>query len=581
MKKVPGHPRLHVRGTTYYHRAAIPKDIKDTYPKVEEKKSLRTSDFAEAIRRVRVEAAIVDRAFEEHRRKLAQTASRDSRAAQVEELTPEQLDLAEQLYYTHLLEEDEETRLDGFFDPDEETPQLPLPAFDEHSESNDELSGHTRKVYAQGKVDDFFKAEAEEVLSWQGLDVTLAEGSPSWKRLARRLQEATIKAREQIKARNQGEIVPTPASPEPSFAGRGSGTFASEAMAEWIQEKSLGAWRPKTQREHKVWSTHFLDVVGDKDVTSYAKADARKFKAVLRNLPPNWVKNSQIRHLPISEASSRAAELGLKPMTNKNINKLMNFVGSFWRWAEGNYDDVNGDLFKGLQLPVDTDAAEERDPFSSEDLQRILNAPLFTGCRSISRYRQVGSYIPRNRGYYWLPLIGLFSGMRLNEILQLECRDVAEFDDVLCFDNNLSAPDKSLKNKASKRKVPVHSELIKLGFLSFVDQQRGLGCRRIFEDLKVGNDEYYSSPFSKWFGRFLSSAGAKSEKTSYHSFRHNFRDACRAADVPDSVANALIGHTERGMAARYGKGYTPSDLKRWMEKISYPDLDLTHLLPKA
>lgn len=571
---MPGHPRLHLRGTTYYHRAAIPKDIKDTYPKVEEKKSLGTSDFAEAKRRVRVAAAEADQAFDEHRRMLAG-------ADRVAELTPEQLDLAEQLYYTHLLEEDEETRLEGFFDPDEETPQLPLPAFDEHSESNDELSGHTRKLYAQGKVDDFFKAEAEEVLSWQGLDVTLAEGSPSWKRLARRLQEATIKAREQIKARNQGEIVPTPAAPEPSVATRASGTLASEAMAEWIREKSMGSWRPKTTREHTVWSGHFLDVVGDKDVTAYTKADARKFKTVLIKLPSNWVKKPQIRHLPIEQASVRAAELGLEPMSTKNINKLMNFVGAFWRWAEGNYDNVDGSIFRGLLIKSHVSARDERDPFTGQELRKIFHAPLFTGCQSVQKYKASGTVIPRSSGYFWVPLIGLYSGMRLNEIIQLECVDILESEGVLCFDNNENFPDKKLKNKAAFRKVPVHPTLIRMGLLEHLEQQRRLGRRRIFEDLSIGADGYYSSPFSKWFGRFLKSVSVKQDKNAFHSFRHSFLDAGRAAGVPKDARNALVGHTDTGMAGRYGDGYKPPVLAEWMEKISYPDLDLDHLLDRS
>ena len=363
---MPRHPRLYLRGTTYYHRAAIPKDIKDTYPKVEEKKSLRTSDFAEAKRRVRVEAAIADRAFDEHRRKLAQAASQAARVAQVEELTPEQLDLAEQLYYAHLLEEDEDTRLDGFFDPDESTPELPLPGFKDYADFNEYLSERTRELYAQGKVDEIFRDEVEEVLSWQGLEVTLAEGSPGWKRLARRLQEAALRAREKIKARNQGEIVPTPASPEPFVSVSVPETLASEAMEEWIREKSMGSWSGKTGEAHKVWSDHFLEVVGDKDVTAYTKSDARRFKAVLLKLPANWVKSSQIRHLPIEDASKRAAELGMAPMSFRNINKIMNFVSAFWRWAEGNYDDVDGSLFRGLLLKSNTAARDERDPFTSQ-----------------------------------------------------------------------------------------------------------------------------------------------------------------------------------------------------------------------
>ncbi|WP_338604819.1 DUF6538 domain-containing protein [Desulfoferula mesophila] len=75
MEKMPGHPRLYRRGAVYYHRAAIPVDIKDTYPKAEETFSLGTKDYNEALKRVRIAAVEIDRRFDQHRHKLQQQAS--------------------------------------------------------------------------------------------------------------------------------------------------------------------------------------------------------------------------------------------------------------------------------------------------------------------------------------------------------------------------------------------------------------------------------------------------------------------------------------------------------------------------
>lgn len=129
MESVPGHPRLHRRVATYYHRAAIPKDIKATYPKTEEKSSLRTTDFEEAKRRVRIEAARVDRLFDDHRKMLQQ-----AKAQALQELTDNQIADIREVYYRHLLEEDEETRLEGFYDDDEPLPDAPALSFEEYAE---------------------------------------------------------------------------------------------------------------------------------------------------------------------------------------------------------------------------------------------------------------------------------------------------------------------------------------------------------------------------------------------------------------------------------------------------------------
>jgi len=109
LERMPGHTRLYRRGAVYYHRAVIPKDIADTYPKAEETFSLKTKDYTEAVRRVRIEAVRVDRNFEAHRRRLEA-----ENAPCVDHLTIEQLKTIKQAYLRHLLEEDEEVRLDGF-----------------------------------------------------------------------------------------------------------------------------------------------------------------------------------------------------------------------------------------------------------------------------------------------------------------------------------------------------------------------------------------------------------------------------------------------------------------------------------
>lgn len=111
---VTGHTRLARRGAVYYHRAAVPQDIRDSYPKAEETFSLKTKDRAEALRLVRLAAVEVDRRFDEHRRRISR-----ERAEILDDLTPEQLAKAKAAYHRHLLEEDEDIRLDGFVELDE------------------------------------------------------------------------------------------------------------------------------------------------------------------------------------------------------------------------------------------------------------------------------------------------------------------------------------------------------------------------------------------------------------------------------------------------------------------------------
>jgi hypothetical protein len=104
-----GHTRLYRRGANYYHRCVVPKDIISSYGKIEETFSLKTKDYAQALKLVRQAAVTVDRKFDTHRIRLA-----NLQGPQRENLSETQIaELADQ-YYRSLLDEDDETRLDGF-----------------------------------------------------------------------------------------------------------------------------------------------------------------------------------------------------------------------------------------------------------------------------------------------------------------------------------------------------------------------------------------------------------------------------------------------------------------------------------
>ncbi|RED53493.1 site-specific integrase [Aestuariispira insulae] len=567
-----GHPRLYRRGATYYHRAAVPIDIKDSYPKTEEVSSLRTKDRAEAMRLVRIEAARVDALFESHRLGLHRKKN-----PPVKELTAEQMAQAAELYYASMLAEDDDVREGGFFDPDDdELPELPVPTFEEYEEEIDEWDMNARHYHARGKVDSFYLAEAEDWIGGMGIEID--PDSPSIRQLARKLQAGYIKANEIRRARNKGDIIETPEFPDSQPVSNNNLPLLSQASKEWIAEKSRGAWRPKIEREHTIWMGHFLEVIGDKPISDYSKADGRAFKAILTALPANWVKHPALKSLTIQEAAEKARESNMTPMSDTNANKLMGFIGSFWTWGEANYDDCTPSPFKGLKVKNKRNIRDERLPFTVNELNTIFKTPIYTGCKSQSSWKDPGSLIPNDKGIYWIPLIGLFTGARAGEIIQLHVNDVREQDGILYLDMNTDSDDKTLKTAGSKRKIPVHPTLIELGFLKHVEKMRKAKNDRLFPEIKKGNDGYWSSPFSKHFSRFLTVHKLKHNKISFHSFRHNFEDACREGGVSKDVMDAIQGHVETGMSGRYGSGHSLKVLNENMKKISYAGLDLAHLM---
>ncbi|CCQ72542.1 putative phage integrase [Magnetospira sp. QH-2] len=568
---MPGHPRLYRRGATYYHRAAIPVDIKDTYPKSEETFSLKTKDHHEALKLVRIEAVRVDALFDDHRR-LTERRSRPP----LDDLTDEQIKHIGDVYYAHLLDEDEEVRLEAFEGR----------SFDEYAEDVDDLDEINRHDYARGEPGFFFEDEAEEVLSWENVDLHLAPASPGWRKVIRTLQAASIKASKAKRLRNEGEVIETPqlqvSTPTESNSATtpvaSSGPLLSDLVEEWATEKARTSWVPKTEREHRVWKGHFIDLAGDRPLTTYGKEDGRAFKQVLMNLPANWNKHLQLKGLSLSEAADRAKALEMPPMSDSNLNKIIGCVAAFWSWADNNYDDCPDNPFKGLKVKKSKRSVrDERNPFTLDELKAIFAAPVYTGCRSVREWSKPGDIVPRDAGIYWVPLVSLFSGARAGEVIQLYVDDVRQEDGIWYLDVNDDGDDKRLKTAHSHRVVPLHQTLIDLGFLTHVAQRRKQGKQRLFPDLKMGADGYYSSPFSKHFNRFLKAVGIKNRRNAFHSFRHCFEDACRDSDISKEVMDALQGHGEEGMSGRYGRGFVLKKLAEAMSQLRYDGLDLSHL----
>jgi integrase len=223
-----------------------------------------------------------------------------------------------------------------------------------------------------------------------------------------------------------------------------------------------------------------------------------------------------------------------------------------------------------VKIQSKTNDKDARYPFTPEQLQKLFSSPLYVGHLSdASRYKP-GPLVIKD-GKYWIPLIGLFTGMRLGEIVQLLNSDLKVEKDIHYFDVNRSeGDDKKLKTDSSERRIPLHPKLISLGFLNFAAaRQKAAPSQRLFEEIKKGKDGYYSHNFSKWFSRYTVLTGIKTPKTVFHSFRHNFKDALVEAGIEDSKVRELMGHHDGSVTAAYGSHSSIPLLYENISKIGY------------
>jgi len=329
-----------------------------------------------------------------------------------------------------------------------------------------------------------------------------------------------------------------------------------------------------------------IEMIGEEtSISNISREACREMMETLRYLPPNSSK--QYPNLTAREIARKTRDEGrLSGLSPATVNGYMTKLSALMSWAV-NEGIIDKNPAKGLGVVDTTNRKDKRQPFTAAQLQRIFDAPLYSGCQDDEYgYAKPGDARPK-RGRFWVPLIGLFSGMRLNEICQLNTEDIRTIDATECFvitmETVKGADDKRLKTGSSERIVPIHPQLLALGFLEYVAEVRRKRHAKLFPDLGIAKTGYYSDTFSKWFRRFLAKAGASAGRTCFHSFRHNFRDALREARVDREIALALGGwagdHGEMGSesAEFYGRGYRASTLLEAISKVQYPELDLNYL----
>lgn len=374
----------------------------------------------------------------------------------------------------------------------------------------------------------------------------------------------------------------------PSSVPRGAPRYArseinmTELLELFLKERGTG--RAAYAAEFKTPVESFNDYFGSsRAISTISWDDFVEYAEFLRLVPSHWKKFYP--GLTIFEAIERNKIdrhplLHVKTINNSRIGQL----ATLFRWArKKRYVAIDPTDGVKIDVPKKKAAVKPRSSFTIPELNSIFNAPLFRGCQSYNSWRGSGEYQVRDHRF-WLPLLGLFTGARLGEMAQLLTSDFFEEDGVWFFrisdaEDDKDTSDKHVKTAESRRVVPIHPELIKIGFVDFFMDQKLRGFERLFpECFRAKNGKF--DPFSKHFARFSKSVGIDDRRKVFHSFRHNMEDAMREAGLEDSLKFKLAGRTQPHSSSIYGTGDTPKirrALHDAMCKIEYEGLDLSHL----
>jgi integrase len=328
------------------------------------------------------------------------------------------------------------------------------------------------------------------------------------------------------------------------------------------------------------------EIIGDGVPVDAIDYDAcLRVRSILSRIPANRTKLYGTR--PLDEAIERAAADNkplLSPVTQQQY--LAGLRDALELAVKKRLIPVNP--AEGLK-PIKRDtvtAGEKRRPFTLEQIKLFFQSKFYLDCAK----HPVPFAHDKSGWRFWLPLICLFMGMRPNEVAQMHLDDLKHtkqgtwYLDVVATgdedDSKLVGSAKTLKTATSRRKVPLHPELIKIGFLQFVQsRKKAVSNPRLFPALKpdkYGNHATYA--LKRFRDDYLPSAIKMQPRQSFYSFRHSWRDALRRIDAQPATLQTLGAWSQGKLTSDdYGDKSDPDYQAKFMNEITFPELDLSSL----
>jgi integrase len=384
--------------------------------------------------------------------------------------------------------------------------------------------------------------------------------------------------------------VTTPPHPEQNLRTARFKEVAKSFLAALPREKKLTA---QTVNGYKASFDIFSLILGNKNFNEITKSDINKCREQIYNLPKNrkgkTYKDSEIAEL-LSNDNNDTDTLK-NNITRTTAKTYLQHLKLLCKYAF-EQECHHANLMVDIKLISNSSPDKKRLPFNEEDLKKLFSGHIY---KEDKQARKTKLHIH----HFWLPLLALYTGARLEELCQLTKNDLIfdknnkiYFLDISDIEENKTNIKKSLKNENSRRRIPLHKVLIMLGFVDFVDSTE----KTFLFNLEPNSRGKRGSSFSNWFNRSETRSGEKlkDDKTApdrasqgyilkcgvekygqgwskvFHSFRHTFIDNLRQNGVDTGHIAALAGHEpEHKVTHSYGNDYNLNILLNAVNKLDF------------
>ena len=360
-----------------------------------------------------------------------------------------------------------------------------------------------------------------------------------------------------------------------------------ELFADWKDKQQP---RPQSAAEYESAALDFIDLIGDIPVAEIERNDMLDFRDEVGKLPAALSRADRAVTFTDRIAlhiapGDRKAVRRLSPASVKKrvgaIQALLTFAFKE-EWIKTNV---------GREVPItgySKRASVERATFADEQIRDLLGSALFTEPANWSWKHKTSDCT-----LYWLFLLCLTTGSRIEEIGQVLVNDVRVRDDVLHIDiddyvapapngdhadgsddvGDRSDAEKSLKTASSRRVVPIHARVEALGFVAYCDAIRAAGHTQLFPDLVVNEFSKHTQDASKRANRLIDRIITKDPRLVFHSLRHTFKDLAREVRIAEHTIDQICGHSPTTVGGKYGRGVRLQVLARELQRLKWKFVD--------
>lgn len=315
-----------------------------------------------------------------------------------------------------------------------------------------------------------------------------------------------------------------------------------EFLAHKISNNNLSL---DSQREYQNYFSVVLHFIGDLPVDTITK---RQIKECLTRYGTLGLRNRKPYNTMDFVEFVAATVPEVDRVSSKTVGEVRRMLQGIFRYALDR--DYIGQS-PAQDLNMDFEKTNSRGAYSKAQINTLLQG--------------VESFCGKNEWKKWVIRLGVYTGVRAGELAQLRVEDIKVDDDSGVRYLLITGKAGRIKTDNALRQVPLHSELIRMGFLDYVASQK----IKVFPDIKS------SAKISKWFPSYRESVGVPAEtdfeeSLVFHSFRHSMVTYLRGRGANDAQVQQIVGHekTGAGITDRYTQRIPIADLKEVIERFT-------------